>query len=63
MDSTTGARFTEGPLEGPPGLDGGVTGVGLFDEPPQAKKKSPSATAAKLAPIRKNPFNSTLSLD
>jgi len=63
MDSTTGARFTDGPLEGPPGLDGGVTGGGLFDEPPQAKKKSTSEPATKLAPIRDSPFNFTLSMD
>jgi hypothetical protein len=64
IDSTTGARLTDGPLDGPPELDGGVTGVGLLEEPPQAKKKKPARlTATKLAPNRDGLFNSALSAD
>jgi hypothetical protein len=50
IDSTTGARLTDGPVDGPPELDGGVTGVGLLEDPPQAKRKTPArATATRLA--------------
>jgi hypothetical protein len=63
-DSTTGARLTDGPLEGPPELDGGVTGVGLFDEPPQARKKTPaSPRATKQAPSRDGLFNCARSME
>jgi len=58
----TGARLTDGPLDGPPDVDGGVTGVGLFEEPPQAKmKNAASPTATMLAASRDGLFNFTLS--
>jgi len=64
IDSMTGARLTDGPLDGPPELDGGVTGVGLLEAPPQAKKKNPArATATMLAASRNGLFNGALSME
>jgi hypothetical protein len=64
IDSTIGAELTDGPVDGPPELDGGVTGVGLLEDPPQAKKKKPArATAPKLAATRDGLFNFALSTE
>ena len=58
IDSTTGAMLTDGPVDGPPEVDGGVTGVGLLDDPPQAKKNDADrVTAATPTANRDGLFN------